>query len=418
MNVFCLPALLTALFCVLVATGQTQTIQTLPRKKLIEFGWHSPTPSYLRDNIREIEKRPFDGVAIFPPEEVGGGFVFDVEKWSRTTAQAREKLLQIWASIPSSTTLTDNFLVVRASSTMNWHSDADWQKVIENLRFCAQSAKAGRCKGIIWDAEPYGKTNPWKLSEQPLLNGEKPSLANYGPLVRKRGAQFMRALQEAMPGLTILSLRELSDFHKGSPFTHPLLPVREPLQTQNELSQAWFGLRPAFINGMLDAIAPGVALIDGNEDAYFYTSRLEYYRAYQALRHEAAALIAPESRLKYAAQFHIGHAVSLDYIAGRWADALGPFPRYLTKQALELSPQERARWFEHNIYYAMTTADEYVWCYSEEMDWWKGQNIPPGFEEAIRSAKHKHQNGEPLGFAVETMLEQAQSKIKAQTSKP
>jgi hypothetical protein len=221
-----------------------------------------------------------------------------------------------------------------------------------------------------------------------------------------------------MPGLTILSLRELSDFHKGSPFTHPLLPVRDAVQTQNELSQAWFGLRPAFINGMLDAIAPGVTLVDGNEDAYFYTSRLEYYRAYQALRHEATALIAPENRLKYAAQSRIGHAVSLDYSAGRWADALGPFPRYLTKQALELSPQERAQWFEHNVYYALSTADEYVWCYSEEMDWWKGQNIPPGFEEAIRSAKRKQQNGEPLGFAVETMLEQAQSKIKAQAGKP
>ena len=70
------------------------------------------------------------------------------------------------------------------------------------------------------------------------------------------------------------------------------------------------------------------------------------------------------------------------------------------------------------MYYALTTADEYVWCYSEELDWWKGQNIPPGFEEAIRSAKRKQQNGEPLGFAVETMLETAQNKIKAQTSKP
>ncbi|HEY0074639.1 MAG TPA: hypothetical protein VGB77_11090 [Abditibacteriaceae bacterium] len=409
---------LIGLLCCLTFDACAQPLQPLPRKKIIEFGWHSPSPSYLRDNIREIEKRPFDGVAIFPPEEVGGGFVFDVEKWSKTTAKARESQLQLLKAIPKSETLTHNFLVVRATSTMNWHSDADWQKVEENLRFCAQAAKAGHCKGILWDAEPYGKINPWRLSEQPPLNGEKPSLENYGPLVRKRGAQFMRALQESMPGLTILSLRELSDFHKGSPFTHPLFPMRDAAQAQKELAAAWYSLRPAFINGMLDAIAPNVTLIDGNEDAYFYTSRLEYYGAYQALRHEAAALIAPENRQKYAAQFKIGHAVSLDYCAGRWADALGPFPRYLTKQALELTPEERARWFEHNVYYALTTADEYVWCYSEEMDWWKGQNIPPGFEEAIRLARRKQQNGEPLGFAVETMLETAQNKIKAQTSKP
>ena len=51
------------------------------------FGWHMPTPAYLRDNIAAMEKQPFDGVCIRLPSAVGGGDVFDIQQW-RETAQA------------------------------------------------------------------------------------------------------------------------------------------------------------------------------------------------------------------------------------------------------------------------------------------------------------------------------------------
>ena len=62
-----------------------------------------------------------------------------------------------------------------------------------------------------------------------------------------------------------------------------------------------------------------------------------------------------------------------------------PAEKYLSTY---LTPQERLRWFEHNVYYALTTSDEYVWCYSERMNWWQNQ-IPDGAEAAIRSARKK-----------------------------
>lgn len=90
---------------------------------------------------------------------------------------------------------------------------------------------------------------------------------------------------------------------------------------------------------------------------------------------------------------------------------LGGFPRALTYQGMELTPEQQAQWFEHNLYYALETADEYVWVWTERpLDWWTGEGIPPGIEEAIRSAKGKHQRGEPLGFAVEEMLAQARER--------
>ncbi len=44
------------------------------------------------------------------------------------------------------------------------------------------------------------------------------------------------------------------------------------------------------------------------------------------------------------------------------------------------------RFFEHNVYYALTTSDQYVWCYSERMNWWQDQ-VPDGAEAAVQAAR-------------------------------
>ena len=51
--------------------------------------------------------------------------------------------------------------------------------------------------------------------------------------------------------------------------------------------------------------------------------------------------------------------------------------------------------------------------YGERMKGWTGETIPPGIEEAIRSARRKYEAGEPLGFTVEAMLQEAQMKVQA-----
>ena len=48
-------------------------------------------------------------------------------------------------------------------------------------------------------------------------------------------------------------------------------------------------------------------------------------------------------------------------------------------------------------------ADEYVWCYSERMNWWKNQT-PPGLEPAIVSAQRKIAEGKLLGFDIEPII--------------
>ena len=392
-------------------------IRPLPRKKLIEFGWDVPSPAYLRDNLAAMEARCpfFDGVMIRLPAEAGGGNVFDVKQWAGSTGEAREREIKTFAALPPARRFTDNFLTLYGASTMDWFSDADWEAVLDNVRYVASAAKAGRCQGVCWDAEPYGGINPWRLGEQP--GSDTRTFADYERQVRERGAQFMGALQQAFPGLTVFALRLLSDFQDGSPFSQPLFNVRDPRKQVAVLENAWWGLHPAFLNGMLDAAAPDVTIIDGNEDAYYYTAALDYYRAYHDLRQPALALVAPENTRKYAAQYRVGHALAVDYVVGRWAELKG-FPDERRKQALELTEDERARWFEHNTYQALATADEYVWCYSERMNWWTGDDIPPGIERAISSARSKVEAGEPLGFVVEPMLGEARAKARARWSSP
>jgi len=402
-------ALTLLVFPLSLPSSEAQVIYPTPHKKIIEFGWDIPSPAYLRDHLPEMEKRPFQGVAIRLPEDAGGGNVFDLRKWDRSTAAAREREMGILASLPRSDRLTDNFLTLYGASTMEWFNDADWKRVIENVRFCAKAAKIGGCKGICWDAEPYGGHNPWRLQEQPEHG--KHTFAEYYRQVRKRGAEFMRALQDEFPGQTILALRLLSDFQDGSPFSQHLFPIRDDKKRQETLQEAWWALHPAFVNGLLDAAEPNLLLVDGNEDAYFYTSPLDFYRIAQDLRQDALMLVAPENRRKYAAQYRLGQALSIDYTLGLWAQDLS-FPDYLKKQALELTPEQRLQWFEHNAYYAMTTADEYVWCYSEDMNWWTGKNLPAGIEGALRSACRKFEAGEPLGFTVETLLQDARRKLR------
>jgi hypothetical protein len=65
--------------------------------------------------------------------------------------------------------------------------------------------------------------------------------------------------------------------------------------------------------------------------------------------------------------------------------------------------------FEYNVYHSLDSVDEYVWCYSEHMDWWTN-NIPEGAVEAIVSAKNKIAKGQPLGFS-ETQFVEAQRRV-------
>jgi len=408
--------LFSTIFTVICNFLFAQVIYNPPEKKLMEFSWASPNTREYRQNMELFDSGPFDGISVKLTKEVGGGNIFMIENWAAVSGEIKEKEYELIKNIGEKATLEHNFLVLYGASQMDWFSNEDWKQVEIYLRFAINLAKVGKFKGILWDPEPYkpGK-NPWRMSEQPDKSDR--TYYDYYLQVRKRGAQFIEIIQDEFPGLTILSLREFSDYQTASPFSQAILPLKDKKQSRSDLEGAWWALHLPFTLGILDAINDDVIFIDGNEEAYYYTSALEYYKVRNEIFNDTRALIPEGLHKKFKANYYLGHAVSTDYIAGNWAGFLNGFPYRLSGQGAVLTPEQRALWFEHNMYYALKTSDEYVWLYTEDANWWTGKNIPEGFADALKRARQKVDQVKPLDFEVEEMLEDARDKAEKKGEK-
>jgi len=373
-----------------------------PRKKIVEYGWDVPYPDFVRDNIREMEKRPFDGI-IFRTKDFN--HAFDVRPWKQAdpstgSGQALQGQLDTLAQIEWQK-FRDNFLTLYAANNwkMDWFNDEHWNVIAENMKLFSLAVRSGHCVGVCFDPEPYG-TDPWVY---PGSYKDKP-FEQVAEQVRRRGRQFITALQEHMPQLTVLSLFQLGLF--GDVVDEPDAQLR-----QQKLLKKWMVLLPAFYNGILEGAAPGTILIDGNESAYYYEGPDEFYAAYHLIRKRAQTLVSEPLRRKYNAQVQAGMALYIDQtLAKRTTETTSHF----------LSPEQQLKFFEHNVYYALTTTDEYVWCYSERMSWWlpaekveKDRVLPAGVEEALISARQKYEQEKPLGYNIRDMIEAARLKRKS-----
>lgn len=361
-----------------------------PAKKLIEYGWDVPFPDQVRKEIRDMESKPFDGI-IFRLRE--WNHAFDPRPWDESQLQPQyDELAAIeWKSF------TDNFLCLYAANNwkMDWFNDEQWTHITANLRLSAKAARIGHCVGLVFDPEPYGD-NPWAY---PGANGDR-SFAEVEAQVHKRGAQFMEAIQSELPQARVLTF-----FHQS--LFGDLLDNPDPQVRQQRLSEQHWGLLSAFWNGALEAAAPGVRIIDGYELAYYMTNREQFFRAYHTIRQRSLSLVPEELRAKHAVTVQAGMALYVDQVL----DLRPPQEQYLSHYLL---PTERLRFFEHNVYYALTASDEYVWCYSERMNWWQNQ-IPDGAEAAVRAAREavaqgRHDQGDRLSAELAEAVAAGQKK--------
>ncbi len=352
------------------------------QKRLIEYGWDVPTPAEMRDKLPAMEKRPFDGL-IFRLS--GGHNAFVTQQLDPAKFTEDERVLRELRF----TRLTNNFVLVWGSPAagFDWFDDTQWQVIQANAALLVRVAQAGQLKGICFDPEPYD-FSLWDYAKQPRSKDH--SFPEYRRQVRERGVQLMRAFEKEMPGATILSFFHVSLFDRFADLTEE---ERAP-----RLERERWGLMPDFFIGMLEAATPKAQFIDGNENAYYYTSREQYFRAYHAMRQRGLRLVPPELQEKYECQVRAGQAL---YVDQNFALRQPNTEKYLSYR---MTPEERARWFEHNTYWALYTTDQYVWCYSERMNWWKDET-PPGLEGAIVSARQKFFEGKPLGFEIEPLIE-------------
>ena len=155
------------------------------QKKLIEYGWDSQTPAFIAEHIREMEKRPFDGL-IF--RLAGGTDVLDPKPWDDSKFAADlEAIPKIeWKNF------TDNFIAMLAASNEDWENDEQWTNILKHAQQMSRAARLAKCVGVCFDAEPYGE-NPWAYKKGPVTDTRK--FEEFESVVRRRGSQFMRAIQ-------------------------------------------------------------------------------------------------------------------------------------------------------------------------------------------------------------------------------
>lgn len=344
-------------------------------KKLIEYGWDVPGAEFVRDNVRAMEGRPFDGI-VFNIKGVRNdpeGYpndddiprAFDTRRWRES-----EMKLDVLRSIRWGR-FTDNFLILWGTNDrgMDWFDDTHWDTIAANMLLYARAARTGRCVGIVLDPEPYGES-PWEYGIQ-RFPGK--SFARVEARVRERGARFISALQRGLPRVRLLTFWGLGIVRAQTEYAN------------GNIQETQYALLRAFIEGMLGRAAGNASIIDGNEGAYYYDETLKFFDGLAYIR-GSSSYVSPENRASFARHYRVANALYPDYVFGLWPE----FDR-------GWSQGYKQRWWEHNVYHALATSNRYAWCYSEKPDWWRG-DVPSGVEGGIRSARRKLSRGEALGF--------------------
>lgn len=337
-------------------TGSNFAVAQNPfSKKIIEFGWDYPKVSNLFQNIRGMENAaPFDGVVF--------SFDFNIYNAFDTTFFA-DSLFQFdllpgikWKKF------TDNFIFMRGASLTGakWLDDQSWQKIVINLRRVSRAVRLSKAKGIGFDPEYYYSDpdkNPW-LYKPSLYDGL--SYEEVGSFVKKRGRQFMEALQADKPDIKILCFW--------------LLGLVRMQQKTQPIAETGMALYPFFVEGMLEAHNQGSSIIDGNEYSYGIKDPAAFPETIAENREAAKTLLSAAGASQLQKQ-PAAQAIFFDLIFAKNPD----YEKGLTYEA-------KARWLRQNLYAALKSTDKYVWFYNQKVNWWKGE-IDSGVANIIQNVK-------------------------------
>ncbi len=384
------------------------------RKKVIQYGHDVPDPAFVREHVRDMEKRPFDGVVIRVPRHQ---FMFDTTPWLETDLRPQGEALAAtkWQRF------TDNFLFLNGTNNrkMDWFNDSQWDVIVSNMKMFSRLVRDGRLAGVCFDAEPYGQrkegadVNPW------FYPGSNPAekLPQLPAQVRARGRQVMAALQTEAPALRIFNFHLLARLlYQMGPNDQRWIdwqtPPDAPSQTPYHHQGHKYALLGEFMMGMLEAANPGAVFVDGNEHGYYYTDRDDFERARKLVRQDARPLVPVDLWAKYSKQVQVGAPVFPNWLIGDWPhQSQGWVPPDF------LSHWEQLRYVESQMYNALATTDEYVWVYNEHMDFWRPipetgkDKLPDGLEAALVSARRKYEAGQPLGFDVGPLVREARDRL-------
>lgn len=353
---------------------------TAPRKKIISLGWAKSTPKDLTENLTLIENgTPYDGMHVHLVGEmtVEGAtkkytsrFPWQHESWPYEAFADSISYLQ---GLRPNRPLDLFILTTTRSGPHDWLSDEYWAHVCHNFGLIARIARETGCRGIIFDPEDYQDSGH-------LFAYSPDSGVSYEAMkvkARQRGREWISALGNAYPDMTLFALFWASLVY---PFG----------DNPNDIGNRSCALFPAFLNGVYDALPPGMTIVDGHE-SYFYRSGDRHRVMHSAgyFRANFRQLIAPEN---------LGRALSQTQMAAAmYLDAFFPATPDDPKNRWDLYPGEndttRLRHFRNVLFHCLAATDEYVWTWGERVTWWPQNKADalnqrlPGLNTIMRSVK-------------------------------
>ncbi len=349
-------------------------------KKLIGWACDRINAREFRMRVVELERHlPFDGLVITVSPDA-----FELEdgryaRWFGGKRHHRKDFQQVIEDLKATkdTRFTDNFIDFETTvrfdpapeeANLDWF-DPKWSVIAENAAVAAHVAKEGRFKGLFIDVEAYaGGLGPWRtpfnhVSYATLTraDGKTPrTLEACVEQVRKRGRQFMRAVTEVYPDITIVMIQD-TGWGSG------------PLVT-------------AFVEGILE-VRGEATLVDGAEQAY----RMMTYQEIKGLRDAA--------RRRQPGALYDG----MERGFGIWWDWRTSADMQTFKAKDVQKNVRNPERLEHALYNALTAADRYVWVYSFgayiDSVWWHSSyrngkdwsiRIPDPYVEAFGNCRKPH----------------------------
>ena len=356
-----------------------------PGPKEVTFvtsGHNAPDTVYLSNNIQELARRGFDGVAtwIAPPavtrvtsgrlrrSEFGydGGDLGQTVVWRRyISPNMYEPAIQDLQAAPASTNLDSNFLhmlTTNNTEVMDWYDDAWWDQITHNVGTLAKVANEGGLKGLLIDPERYG-FNMWNFPDLQNPDAEWGGLPQvYGnrtwnqvrSKVRQRGREFGGAINDEYPDSTIMFFHSMS---------YAALQVNhDSLNRWPSLEMAPFGLMGPFLDGILEGTSAGTTIVDANSWSHQPTSTSDFELGRQLVSVDGLALSeVPEL---YADKVKVGFTLrtSYDPSEGGPGDMFDPDD----PDSNFFSPAE----LESSLIEAIEHGDGYVLFWEGHANWW------------------------------------------------
>ena len=324
-------------------------------KKIIGFASIVMSPAYLKEHIAEVERIPFDGLVFtiygndWSYRKTGqehlffGGHRYQPGDFSNDLADLKATKFKQF---------TDNFILIQTSArgsittgdpkdgNLDWFDPA-WDGIVQNGSLVAKLAKDAGFKGIFLDVEDYrGSLGPWKgrhiFDYEVYPYKDKHTRKEFTAQLQLRGRQFMQAVVDAYPDITIIMIQNTG------------------WGKENQLG--------FFVRGMLEAKGQAT-LIDGLELGYKKVTRKEF----AGLRKTAEGLQPQEKLFE-----------SMQYAFGLWVDPTpDKFGGWHTDPADFHKNFYSAKEWENTLYAALTESDKYVWLYTWHESVWFTPMVRP-----------------------------------------